>query len=59
MPLVVAADLKLKRAAAEEAKAWVAVAATKEEEAADAEVAVADAEVAAADASAKRTGESQ
>ena len=56
---MVAADLKLKRAAAEEAKAWVAVAATKEEEAADAEVAVADAEVAAADASAKRTGESQ
>ena len=53
---MVAADLKLKRAAAEEAKAWVA--ATKEEEA-DAEVAVADAEVAAADASAKRTGESQ
>jgi len=56
VPLVVAADLKLKRAAAEEAKAWVV--ATKEE-AADAEVAVADAEVAAADASDKRTGESQ
>jgi len=55
---VVAADLKLKRAAAEEAKAWVAVAATKEA-AADAEVAVADAEVAAEDASDKRTGESQ
>ena len=54
---MVAADLKLKRAAAEEAKAWVAVAATKEAAAAAKEEA--DAEGEAADASAKRTGESQ